>query len=150
MDFIFICEVFKNKVLVKISEFTVIHPWLFVLQEYFNTRTFEILTSLSQMEFSTLINWTSPFPLLGLLGSIFIPPPVRSILGGYIVFNAYPHFAFFFQIFNISYFHSYITHRVIFHQSFLINYLIKDFEIFNKFVFSLKVLQHLMATAGGM
>ena len=38
----------------------------------------------------------------------------------------------------------------IFHQSFLSNYLIKDYEIFNNFVFSLKVLQPLMATAGGM
>ena len=56
----------------------------------------------------------------------------------------------FFQIFNFSFCHSYITHRNIFHQSFLRNYLIKDYEIFNNFVFSLKVLQPLMATAGGM
>ena len=38
----------------------------------------------------------------------------------------------------------------IFHQSFLRNYLIQDYEIFDNFVFSLKVLQPLMATAGGM
>ena len=46
-----------------------------------------------------------------------------------------------------------ILHRSIgtfFHQSFLRNYLIKDYEIFNNFVFSLKVLQPLMATTGGM
>ena len=36
----------------------------------------------------------------------------------------------------------------IFHQSFLRNYLIKDYEIFNNFVFSLKVVQPLMATLG--
>ena len=36
----------------------------------------------------------------------------------------------------------------IFHQSFLKNYLIKDYEILNNFVFFLKVLQPLMATAG--
>ena len=29
------------------------------------------LTNLSQMEFPTDINWTSPFPILGLLGGIF-------------------------------------------------------------------------------
>ena len=38
----------------------------------------------------------------------------------------------------------------IFHQSFLRNYFIKDYEIFDNFVYSLKVLQPLMATAGGM
>ena len=38
----------------------------------------------------------------------------------------------------------------IFHQRFLRNYLIKKYEIFDNFVFSLKVLQPLMATAGGM
>ena len=64
--------------------------------------------------------------------------------------GAYPHFAFFFQIFNFSFCHSYMTHMDIFHQSFLGNYLIKDYEIFDNFVFSLKVLQPLMATAGGM
>ena len=64
--------------------------------------------------------------------------------------DANPHFAFFFQIFNFSFCHSYITHMDIFHQSFLRNYLIKDNEIFSNFVFSLKVLQPLMATAGGM
>ena len=53
-----------------------------------------------------------------------------------------------FQIFIFSFGHSYITHWDIFHQSFLRNYLIKDCEIFNNFVFSLKVLQPLMATAG--
>ena len=36
--------------------------------------------------------------------------------------------------------------RDIFHQSFLKHYLIKDHEIFNNFVFSLKVLQPLMAS----
>ena len=41
-----------------------------------------------------------------------------------------------------------LTHRDIFHQRFLRNYLIKDYEIFNNFVFSLKVLQPLRATAG--
>ena len=56
----------------------------------------------------------------------------------------------FFQIFNFSFCHSCITHRDIFHQSFLKNCLVKDYEIFNNFVFSLKVLQPLMATAGGM
>ena len=64
--------------------------------------------------------------------------------------GANPHFAFFFQIFNFFSCHSYITHTDIFHQSFLRNYLIKDYEIFDNFVFSLKVLQPLMATAGGM
>ena len=64
--------------------------------------------------------------------------------------DANPHFAFFFQIFNFSFCHSYITHIDIFHQSFLRNYLIKDYEIFNNFVFSLKVLQALLATAGDM
>ena len=44
----------------------------------------------------------------------------------------------------------YNTHMDIFHQSFLRNYLICDYEIFYNFVFSLKVLQPLMATAGGM
>ena len=41
---------------------------------------------------------------------------------------------------------------VIFHQSFLSNYLmmISDYEIFNNFVFSLKVLQPLMATVEDM
>ena len=38
----------------------------------------------------------------------------------------------------------------IFQQSFLRNYLIKDYEIFDNFVFSLKVLKPLTATAGGM
>ena len=38
----------------------------------------------------------------------------------------------------------------IFHLSFLRNYLIKDYEIFDNFVFSLKVLLPLKATAGGM
>ena len=38
--------------------------------------------------------------------------------------GAYPHFAFFFQIFYFSFCHSYITHMDIFHQSFLRNYLI--------------------------
>ena len=61
-----------------------------------------------------------------------------------------PHFAFFLQIYNFSFCHSYITHRDIFHQSFLRNYLIKDYDIFNNFIFSLKLLQPLMATAGGM
>ena len=65
-------------------------------------------------------------------------------------YDAYPHFAFFFQIFNFSFCHSYITHRDIFNQSFLRNYLIKDYEFFNNFLFSLKVLQPLMATARGM
>ena len=37
-----------------------------------------------------------------------------------------------------------------FHQSFLKKYLIYDYEIFDNFVFSLKVLQPLIATAGGM
>ena len=37
----------------------------------------------------------------------------------------------------------------IFHESFLRNYFIKNYEIFDNFVFSLKVLQPLMATAGG-
>ena len=49
-----------------------------------------------------------------------------------------------------SFWHSYITPMNIFLQSFLRNYLIKDYEIFNNFVFSLKVLQPLMATSGGM
>ena len=57
---------------------------------------------------------------------------------------------FFFQIFSFSFTHSKITPMEIFHQSFLRNYLIKDYEIFNNFVFSLKVLQPLMATARGM
>ena len=43
-----------------------------------------------------------------------------------------------------------MTHMDIFHQSFLRNYLIKDYEIFNNFFLSLKVLQPLMAAAGGM
>ena len=60
------------------------------------------------------------------------------------------HFAFFFQIFNFSFCHSYMTHMDIFHQNFLGNCLIEDFEIFDNFVFSLKVLQPLMATAGVM
>ena len=38
----------------------------------------------------------------------------------------------------------------IYHQSFLRNYLILDYEIFDNFVFSLKVLQPPMATAGGI
>ena len=37
---------------------------------------------------------------------------------------ANPHFAFFFQIFTFSFCHSYLTHKDIFHQSFLGNYLI--------------------------
>ena len=53
-----------------------------------------------------------------------------------------------FQIFNFSFCHSYITHMDIFHQNFLRNYLIKHYEIFNNFIFSLKVLQPLMATDG--
>ena len=68
----------------------------------------------------------------------------------YCVVKNYPHFAFFFQIFNFSFCHTYITHMDIFPQSFLRNYLIKDYEIFDNFVFSLKVLQPLMAPAGGM
>ena len=56
----------------------------------------------------------------------------------------------FFQFFNFSFCHSYITHLDIFHQGFLRNYLIYDYEIFDNFVFSLKVLQPLMATARGM
>ena len=64
--------------------------------------------------------------------------------------GANPHFAFFFQIFNFSFCHSNMTHMDIFHQSFLGNNLIKDYEIFDNFVFSLKVLQTLMGTAGGM
>ena len=61
--------------------------------------------------------------------------------------DAKAHFAFFF---NFSFCHTYITHMDIFHQSFLRNYLIYDYKIFDNFVFSLKVLQPLMATAGGM
>ena len=61
--------------------------------------------------------------------------------------DAKAHFAFFF---NFSLCHSYITHMDIFHQSFLRSYLIQDYEIFDNFVFSLKVLQPLMATPGGM
>ena len=57
---------------------------------------------------------------------------------------------FFFQIFNFAFCHSYITHMDIFHQTFLRNNLIQDYEIFDNFVFSLKVLQPLMTTAGGM
>ena len=38
--------------------------------------------------------------------------------------GANPHFSFFFQIFNFSFCHSYMTHMDIFHQSFLGNYLI--------------------------
>ena len=38
--------------------------------------------------------------------------------------GANPHFAFFFQIFDFSFCHSYMTHMDIFHQSFLGNYLI--------------------------
>ena len=64
--------------------------------------------------------------------------------------GANPHFAFFFQISNFSFCDSYMTHMDIFHQSFLRNYLILDYEIFDNFVFSLKVLQPLMATTGGM
>ena len=64
--------------------------------------------------------------------------------------GANPRFAFFFQILNFSFCHSYMTHMDIFHQSYLRNYLILDYEIFDTFVFSLKVLQPLMATAGGM
>ena len=36
----------------------------------------------------------------------------------------------------------------IFPQNFLRNYVIKDYKIFDNFVFSLKVLQPVMATAG--
>ena len=38
--------------------------------------------------------------------------------------SANPHFAFFFQIFNFSFSHSYMTHMDIFHQRFIGNYLI--------------------------
>ena len=38
--------------------------------------------------------------------------------------GANPHFAFFFQILNFSFCHSYMTPMDIFHQSFLGNYLI--------------------------
>ena len=54
----------------------------------------------------------------------------------------------FFKFFNCSFCHSYITRMDTFHQSFR-NYLIWDYEILTIF-FSLKVLQPLMATAGGM
>ena len=47
-------------------------------------------------------------------------------------------------------FHTYTTRMDIFYQSFLRNYLIWDYEIFDNFVFSLKVFQPLMATAEGM
>ena len=60
--------------------------------------------------------------------------------------SANPRFAFYFQIFNFSFYHSYITHMHIFHQSFLS----LDYEIFDNFVFSLKELKSLMATTGGM
>ena len=43
--------------------------------------------------------------------------------------DAKAHFTFFF---NVSLFHSYITHMAIFPQSFLSNYLIKDYEILCK------------------
>ena len=64
--------------------------------------------------------------------------------------GANPHFAFFFsnfQFFLLSFLYDTYGH---FHQSFLGNYLILDYEIFDNFVFSLKVLQPLMATTGGM
>ena len=57
-----------------------------------------------------------------------------------------PSFFASFHFFLLS--HLYITHMDIFHQSFRRNYLTKDFEIFDNFVFSLKVLQPLIATAG--
>ena len=60
--------------------------------------------------------------------------------------DAKAHLTFFFNF----YFFPSVTHLDIFHQSFLRNHLIKDYEIFNKFVFSLKVFQPLMATARGM
>ena len=53
--------------------------------------------------------------------------------------DANPHFAFF-QSFNFSFCHSYIRHMDIFSSQFSQKLLDLEFEIFNKFVFSLKVL----------
>ena len=45
------------------------------------------LTHLSRMKFTTLINWASPLPILGLLVGIFlIIPPANFVCGGYTVF----------------------------------------------------------------
>ena len=52
--------------------------------------------------------------------------------------------------FSIFPFVTLIQHMDIFHQSFLRNCLKEDFEIFDNFVFSMKVLIPLMATAGDM
>ena len=52
-----------------------------------------------------------------------------------------------FQFFLLSLLYNTYGH---FSSKFLRNYLISDYEIFDNFVFSLKVLQPLMATAGGM
>ena len=59
-------------------------------------------------------------------------------------------FISFFQIFIFSFCHSYIYTLTFFIKVFSKTTWYKNYEIFNNFVFSLKVLQPLMATAGCM